>query len=96
MRYYIVSFDRRPTSQYAEFHSDFVAHSGIRRWCHFIKSSYILGTEMRASDVSTHFRTTAKKYGLPTRHIVLSVSLRDRAGWMPSGAWDWIRKQLEE
>ena len=96
MKYYIVSLDRQPTAQYERFHSDFVANSGIRRWCHYIKGSYILGTEMSASDVSNHFRTTARKYGLPTRHILLRVNLRDRAGWMPSGAWDWIRKQLEE
>ena len=96
MKYYILSFDRQPTASYKRFHSDFVANSGIRHWCHYIKSSYILGTEMSASDVSSHFRTTARKYGLPTRHILLRVNLRDRAGWMPRGAWDWIRRQHEE
>ena len=96
MKYYIVSFDRQPTAQYKRFHSEFVATSGIRHWCHYIKSSYILGTEMSASDVSSHFRTTARKYGLSTRHILLRVDLRDRAGLMPSGAWDWIRKQPEK
>ena len=96
MKYYIVSFDRRPTAPYTRFHNDFVAHSGILRWCHYIQSSYILGTEMSASDVSSHFRTTARRYELPTRHILLRVDLRDRAGWMQRGAWDWIRKQLKE
>ena len=94
MKYYIVSFDRRPTAQYTRFHSDFVANSGIRRWCHYIQSSYILGTEMSASDVSSHFRTTARRYGLPTRHILLRVDLRDRAGWMQRGAWDWDSKTI--
>ena len=96
MNYYIVSFDRRPTAAYARFHTDFVAHPEIVRWCHYIKSSYLLGTDMSASDVSSHFRTTAKKHELPTRHIVLGIDLGNRAGWLPRGAWDWIRQQLEE
>lgn len=96
MKYYIVSFDRQPTARYGDFHDEFVAHSRIRQWSHYIKSAYILGTDMRASEVSRHFRSTAKKYRLPTRHIVLRVNLGDRAGWLPSGAWEWIRKQLED
>lgn len=95
MNYYIVSFDRRVNGQYRNFHDAFVAHAGIRRWAHHIKSSYIIGGDLTASEISKHFRATAKKHGLPTRHIVLRVDLSDRSGWASSSLWEWIRKQLE-
>lgn len=96
MNYYIVSFDRKPTAQYGDFHKEFVAHQRIRRWSHFIKSSYVVGTEMDAAALSRHFRTIAKKHQLPTRHLVILADINERAGWMPSGAWDWFRKQVED
>lgn len=94
MKYFIVSFNRQSAKRYGGFHSEFVAHSGIKRWCHYLASSYLIGTNITAKEVSNHFRAIARKHGLPTRHIVLRVDLQDRSGWMPSGAWEWIRKQL--
>ena len=94
MNYFIISFSRQSAKRYGDFHKEFVAHTGVKRWCHYIASSYLVGTNMTAKEVSSHFRATAQKHGLPTRHIALRVDLQDYSGWMPSGAWEWIRKQL--
>lgn len=96
MKYYIVSFDRAPGRAYDQFHKTFVAHSGISRWSHYIKSSYIVGTSLSAADLSKHFRDTALRLSIPTRHVVLRVALKDKSGWLPRGAWDWMRKQVDE
>ena len=81
---------------YSDFHDDFVGHEAIRRWFHYIKSSYILGTDMSAREVSRHFRTTAREYGVSTRHVVLRVDLKERAGWMPGDAWQWLHRQVDD
>lgn len=96
MRYYIISFDRAPGRPYDQFHKRFIAHSRISRWFHYVKSSYIVGTTLSASGLSKHFRATALQFEIPTRHVVLRVSLDDKAGWLPSGAWNWIRTQVDE
>jgi hypothetical protein len=92
MRYYIVTFDRKPDVSYKDFHADFVAHPRITRWFHYIKSSYIVGTTMTANELSDHFTATATAYGLPTTHLVLGVKLGDRQGILTKDAWKWIKK----
>jgi hypothetical protein len=96
MKYYIVVFDRVPTGRYREFHNEFVGHQGVRRWWHFVKSSYIIGTDLGPSELSAHFRATAANYDLPERHLVLKVDLRNRQGWLPNDAWEWIRRHASE
>jgi len=97
LKYFIVSFDRPLVpSLYAAFHNDFVANTRIRRWSHFIKSHYLIGTNMTARELSTHFRETALKHSVPTRHLVAAVDLRNVSGWMPKRAWEWIAKQTPQ
>jgi hypothetical protein len=96
VKYYIVNFDRGALGRYSEFHKAFVAHREIKRWSHFIKSSYLIGTTLTAKELSVHFRACAKNAGISTRHLVLGISLRNRSGWMPSEAWVWFSKQIDE
>ena len=96
MNWYVIVFDRLPDGQYRAFHDEFVGHSRIKRWWHYIKSSYIVGTDLSADAVSDHFRTTAIKYTLPPRHLVMKVDLSVRQGWLPAEAWEWIRKNAIE
>jgi hypothetical protein len=96
VKYYIVSFDRTPGRPYDQFHKRFIEHGDISRWSHYIKSSYIIGTSLSAGALSKHFRATALAFKIPTRHLVLRVALEDKGGWLPSGAWTWIRKQVND
>src|SRR5690349_19282293 len=92
MKFYIISFDRPQNGRYKEFHEDFIKHPDIRKWWHYIKSCYIIGTEMRGRQLSEHYQEIATKYGLPSSHLVLRVNLRGRYGWLPKRAWEWIDK----
>lgn len=94
MNYFIVTFDRSPLGDYKQFHTEFVGHAAIKRWSHYIKPTYIVGTEdFTAKQLSEHFRKTALKYQLPTRHLVVEVNLHNRWGWLPKRAWKWINRQ---
>lgn len=92
MNYYIVTFDRKSDHAYGPFHDDFVKHTSIRRWWHYIKSCYIVGTDLGAQDISEHFISVAKKHGLPTTHLVMKVDLSKRKGMLVKDAWDWLKK----
>lgn len=92
MKFYIVTFDREPETSYGKFHAAFVSNEAIIKWSHHIKSSYIIGTNMSADELSDHYAATAKSFGLPTTHLVLRVNLSDRQGYLPKSAWAWFKK----
>lgn len=93
MNYYIVTFDRQPNVAYGPFHDAFVAHSGITRWWHYIKSSYLIGCDLSANELSDHFTSTAQSLNMKTTHLVLAVDLKRRQGMLPKDAWEWFKKQ---
>ncbi|MBW1852085.1 MAG: hypothetical protein JRJ15_11765 [Deltaproteobacteria bacterium] len=92
MKYYIITFDRKLDANYGSFHDDFVGHPQMKRWFHYIKSSYIVGTSLSAGEISEHFTETAKSYGLPTTHLVMEVVLGERQGRLTKDAWRWLKK----
>lgn len=92
MSYYMVTFDRKQTSNYRSFHDEFVKHPEFKNWWHYIKSCYIIETDLTANDISDHFTATAKASGIPTRHLVMSVDIAKRQGMLPKDAWGWFRK----
>lgn len=93
MKYYLVTFDRSPNRAYGPFHDDFVAREGIRKWWHYIKSCYIIGTEeLGANDISDHFTDCAQRHGISSTHLVIAIDPSKRQGRLVKEAWDWIRK----
>jgi len=91
MNYFIVSFDRQVNVSYKQFHDQFVGNPGIKKWSHYIKSSYIVGTENDVDWVSRHYSETAQSCGLPMTHIALQVDLSERQGRLPKKSWEWFR-----
>ena len=92
MKFYIVVFDRKPGAKYTEFHETFVKHQAITNWWHYIKSSYIIGTEMSENELADHFTRSAEQHGLPKTHLVVRVVLGESQGRLVKDAWDWIQK----
>ncbi|MEK6789481.1 MAG: hypothetical protein AABY68_11070 [Pseudomonadota bacterium] len=92
MNYYIVTFDRQPDVAYGPFHTAFVEHPSIKKWWHYIKSSYLIGADLSASELSDHFTNTAKKLNIKTNHLVVAVDLTKRQGMLPKDAWQWFKK----
>lgn len=92
MNFYIVTFDRQSNVSYKPFHNAFVEHPQFYRWWHYILSSYLIGSDLSADDISDHFTATAKSLGMRTTHLVLKVDLTQRQGMLPKDAWGWIKK----
>ena len=92
MKYYIITFDRKPDAKYGSFPDDFVSHPRLSRWFHYIKSSYIVGTTLTSDEISDHFAATAKSHGLPTTHLVMQVVIGERKGLLTNEAWQWLER----
>ena len=95
-KYYIITFDRDEEKSYKRFHDDFVAHPHIKKWFHYIKSSYIVFTTLSADEITDHFIKTSEKHGLPKDHLVINVNLRYRQGWVNEDAWAWLIRNTED
>lgn len=92
MNHYIVTFDRSPDKNYAEFHKRFTTHTHFTSWWHYIKSCYIVATDLPSGDISDHFTACAKDAGLSTTHLVVRIDLSRREGRLITDAWEWIQK----
>ena len=91
MRYkaYILTFDRDDDLDYLDFHEILTEQPEIISWFHYLKSSYILiSDEMNAKALSLMVGDIVPG----KRFLIVEVKLRNRNGWLPRDAWDWLRK----
>jgi hypothetical protein len=91
MKFYILVFNRKVGVSYKAFHDDFVGDPRIRKWWHYLRSSYIVGTELSADELSHHARAKFDQHKLGNTHLVVRVDLDYRQGMLPPKAWKWIR-----
>lgn len=91
MKIYALLFDRRPIGNYSAFHKALVAHPRIERWWHYLKSSYLIGTDLSANDLSNHVTACARQAGIPVTHLVVQVDIRKRQGMLNPKAWTWFK-----
>ncbi|HCL3996431.1 hypothetical protein ACEOPL_10990 [Pseudomonas aeruginosa] len=96
MKFYIVTFDRVVGKSYKELHDGFVSNPRIKLWWHYIKSSYIIGTEMTAGELSEVFKDSAQKANISTTHLVVKIDMRTRQGMLVRDAWDWFKANVEK
>ncbi len=87
---YVLLFDRDDETDYKELHNKLVFLDCIKNWFHYIKSSYLLISEKSTAnaldkDISSIF--------IEKNYLLISINLKDSQGWLPSKAWDWIKKQ---
>ncbi len=95
MIFYVVFFDRNPNESYTKFHEDFVGGERIFKWWHYIKSSYLIGTDMTARELSDHYKRCANAAGISRHHLVMKVDMKERQGWLPRKAWNWIQENAQ-
>jgi len=91
MNSYAVIFDRDPTKNYRPFHDEFVGHTMVSNWWHFIQSMYIVQTYWTEKELSQHFRNAAAAHQISDTHLVVAVNLRERQGMLVRDAWDWFK-----
>lgn len=87
---YILIFDRDDTLDYKVIHDSIISCQSVITWWHYIKSSYILISD---TDNATILQQEIKAVIPEKRFLLIEVNLKNRNGWLPLAAWDWIKKQ---
>lgn len=91
MKYYALMYDKQPAGNYKLFHERLTSHPRVRRWFHYIQSSYLIGTDMSAQELSEHVRLAFSSSGLPTTHLIVKLDARHRQGMLTPKAWEWFK-----
>lgn len=86
---YILTFDRESDKDYLEFHNKLTQLLEVKKWFHYIKSSYII-----LSDVETATKLNKLIHEIiPTdRFLIIEVDLNNSNGYLPEQGWNWIRR----
>ena len=83
-------FDIASVGNHVEFHNKLIALPSIINWFHYIKSSYILVSNVSSA---TMISNDIRKILPNNRFLVVELNLKNRNGILPEKAWDWLRKQ---
>lgn len=90
---YALMFDRDDQTNYEELHNKLVSLDCIKNWFHYIKSSYILISDLpTAHALSNELKDVLKE----KNYLVIAVKLNDIEGWLPARAWSWVDSQLPD
>ena len=90
---YILTFDKGGLFErfdYAAFHQQLIKNPNIIDWFHYLENSYILITpyNIKANNISDVWQ----HIGNGRFSFVGELDINNCNGWLPQGAWDWIKK----
>ncbi len=92
-RAYILTFDRDDVRDYRTLHESIVNLPSVITWWHYIKSSYIL---IANTNNATVLKQEIKDVMPGKRFLLVEVNIKNRNGWLPQEAWDWLKTQSEK
>lgn len=86
----IVTYDLRGAAgSYEEFFDALKAH---RSWAHYLRSTWLISTSSSPGELFDELRP----YIRPGDHLLVARLTKERQGWLPKKAWDWIKRQENE
>ena len=60
------------------------------RWCHYIDSTWLIVSDLKAKEIWCKLKPFITE---DVNVLIIEVG-KDRAGWQPEKAWDWIRRNV--
>ena len=83
---YIVSYDLKTPGR--DYESLYEAIKGYSGWWHYLESTWIIKSDMSATDIANALH---KKMDSNDYLLIVDITNKDKDGWLPKKAWDWIR-----
>jgi hypothetical protein len=80
---------KRPAISYRDF---FGILKGQNSWWHYLPSTWLVDTDLSSRDLYREL----KPFLQVGDHILVTELSRDRQGWLPKKAWEWIRRHEPE
>ena len=88
---YALMFDRDDNTDFKKLHEELVSKRCIVNWFHYIKSSYILVSDLStANSLDREIRDVL----INKDYLLVAIDLKDSQGWLPERAWQWIKRQI--
>jgi hypothetical protein len=88
---YVVSYDFKDPSpaQLEAFYTELKSFTG---WWHFIEGTWLIKTDLDAKGVFARLRPHLTSPNPPDVNVLVVDTGADFAGWLPTKAWDWIKR----
>ena len=83
---YMISYDLKSPGR--DYSTLFEAIKSFGVWWHYLGSTWMVKSSQSASQVAEIIR---QRLDSNDYLIVVDITGRDRDGWLPQKAWDWIR-----
>jgi hypothetical protein len=81
---YAVNYDlKKPGQDYSGLH-DAIKSCGV--WWHYLASTWLVDTSLDATGIYNRL----KPHLDPNDYMLVIRVARDKQGWLPQEAWDWI------
>jgi hypothetical protein len=90
-RAYILTFDRDDEVDYKEFHNKLTTLPSVITWWHYIKSSYILISNL--TNATTLNAEIIQLLPKGKNILLMEVNMKNRNGLLVKDAWDWLAKE---
>lgn len=85
---YVISYDlSKPNRNYEDLHEELKKSSS---WWHYLESTWLIYTNESASEL---YNRLSKHIDKDDRLLIIEAG-RERQGWLPEKAWEWIRKHI--
>jgi hypothetical protein len=85
---HLVTYDlRRPGQTYDAIHERI---RSLGDWWHYLESTWMIHTDLRASEISAHLRSVIDANDL----LLVAEVTADNDGWLPPEAWTWINQRI--
>jgi hypothetical protein len=82
----IVTYDLRGAAgSYEDFFETLKAQGS---WSHYLRSTWLISTDKDPSDIYVELRP----YLRDGDHLLVASLSKDRQGWLPKKAWEWIKR----
>jgi hypothetical protein len=87
MKVYSINYDlKKPGMDYQDLYDAIKQYN----WWHYLESTWLVHTNDSASDIFKRL----KPHIDDNDSILIIEAGKDKAGWLPEEAWDWINKKL--
>jgi len=87
LRAYIIAFDMDDNINYNDFHKKLASINGVETWWHYLKSSYLIVTRHSA----TQLNKEVMKISPGKKMLIVEINIKNRDGYLPKVAWDWLQ-----
>ena len=88
MKAYLITYDLKAPGR--NYESLYQGIKSCGKWWHYLQSSWIVATNESSQQIWNRLAATIDQ----TDFLLIIEVRKDRYGWLPKDAWDWINQNV--